>query len=381
LPWQTPMTTPSPTPLSSARRLVIKTGSSLVIDAATGQARTHWMASLAADLAALRAAGQQVILVSSGAVALGRQALGLSGKPRLEEKQAAAACGQPLLMQAWSQAFEAHGIKVAQLLLTLDDSEHRRRYLNARATLETLLAHGIVPIINENDTVATAELRVGDNDRLAARVAQMSGADVLVLLSDVDGLYTANPAVDPNAQHIPWVEQITDTVRGFAAPPASQVGTGGMVTKIQAAELALSGGCHTLLTLGVPEHPLARLSQEHARGTWFTATTTPRSARKEWIAGSLAPQGELVVDDGAAAALTRGNSLLPAGVREVSGDFQRGDAVLVLDQTRHVLAKGLSAYNADDARRIAGQQSVRIEEILGFKGRHEMIHRDDLVLL
>jgi glutamate 5-kinase len=375
------MTHSSPTPLSEARRLVIKTGSSLVINAATGTGRTAWMASLAADIAQLQQAGQQVILVSSGAVALGRQAMGMTAKPKLEEKQAAAACGQPLLMQAWAEAFAAQGLRVAQLLLTLDDSEHRRRYLNARATLETLLAHGIIPIINENDTVATAELRVGDNDRLAARVAQMSGADMLVLLSDVDGLYTANPATDPKAQHIPMVEQITDTVRAFAAPPSSAVGTGGMVTKIMAAELALSAGCHTLLTLGTPEHPLARLSRDEARGTWFVAATTPRSARKDWIAGSLAPQGELVVDDGAAAALAKGNSLLPAGVSAVSGDFQRGDAVLVLDRQHHVLAKGLCAYNADDARRIAGQNSKNIEQILGFKGRDEIIHRDDLVLL
>ena len=370
-----------PHPLNEAKRIVLKTGSSLVIDAASGEARTAWMASLAADVARLRAEGLQVILVSSGAVALGRHALGLAGKPKLEEKQAAAACGQPLLMQAWAAAFGAHGIRVAQLLLTLDDSEHRRRFLNARNTLETLLAHGIVPVINENDTVATAELRVGDNDRLAARVAQMAGADLLVLLSDVDGLYTANPASDPSAQHIPVVEQITDTVRGFAEPPSSSVGTGGMVTKIQAAELALSAGCHTLLTLGTPEHPLARLDQDEARGTWFVASTTPRGARKDWIAGSLAPQGELTVDDGAAKALAAGNSLLPAGVASVEGEFQRGDAVLVLDRQRHVLAKGLSAYNADDARRIAGQKSANIEHILGFKGRDEMIHRDDLVLL
>jgi glutamate 5-kinase len=370
-----------PPPLSDARRLVLKTGSSLVIDGATGETRAGWMASLAADVARLQQEGRQVILVSSGAVALGRRTLGLRGKPKLEEKQALAACGQPLLMQAWSEAFAAQGLRVAQLLLTLDDSEHRRRYLNARATLETLLAHRVVPIINENDTVATAELRVGDNDRLAARVAQMSGADLLVLLSDVDGLYTANPATDPKAQHIPLVEQITDTVRHFAAPPSSEVGTGGMVTKIMAADLALSAGCHTLLTLGTPAHPLARLAEDGARSTWFMATTTPRRARKDWIAGSLAPQGELRVDGGAATALRSGNSLLPAGVTSVSGEFQRGDAVLVLDEAGHVLAKGLSAYNSEDARRIAGRKSGQIEDILGFKGRDEMIHRDDLVLL
>lgn len=368
-------------PLNDARRLVLKTGSSLVIDGVSGQARTAWMASLAADVAQLQREGRQVILVSSGAVALGRNALNILGKPKLEEKQALAACGQPLLMQAWSDAFAAQGLRVAQLLLTLDDSEHRRRYLNARATLETLLGRGIIPVINENDTVATAELRVGDNDRLAARVAQMSGADLLVLLSDVDGLYTANPATNPKAQHIPQVDQITDTVRHFAAPPSSDIGTGGMVTKIMAAELALSAGCHTLLTLGTPEYPLARLAEDGARSTWFVATTTPRRARKDWIAGSLAPQGELRVDAGAAGALRAGNSLLPAGVTDVSGDFQRGDAVLVLDISGHVLAKGLSAYNAEDARRIAGHQSRQIEELLGFKGRDEMIHRDDLVLL
>ncbi|MBY0354316.1 MAG: glutamate 5-kinase, partial [Rickettsiales bacterium] len=285
------------------------------------------------------------------------------------------------LMRAWQRAFAAHGLQVAQLLLTLDDSEHRRRYLNARSTLETLLAHGVIPIINENDTVATAELRVGDNDRLAARVAQMSGADVLVLLSDVDGLYTANPATDPTAQHIRQVDEITDTVRQWAAPPSSTLGTGGMITKIRAAEIALSAGCHTLLALGIPHHPLKRLRAPDARATWFMASTTPRRARKEWIAGSLAPHGEITVDAGAALALTKGNSLLPAGVISVQGDFQRGDAVLVLDAARHVVAKGLCAYNAEDARRIAGQNSKNIEQILGFKGRDALIHRDDLVLL
>lgn len=374
-----PMTTPSP--LSNAQRIVIKTGSSLVIDAQSSTARQSWMASLAADIAQWRQRGQQVILVSSGAVALGRAALGVVGKPKLEEKQAAAACGQPALMQAWATAFAPQGIRVAQLLLTLDDSEHRRRYLNARATLDTLLSHGVVPIINENDTVATAELRVGDNDRLAARVAQMSGAEWLVLLSDVDGLYTANPTNDARAQHIPVVDEITDTVRAFAEPPSSTLGTGGMITKVYAAEIALSAGCHTLLTLGTPDHPLARLEQETTRATWFKARTTPRSARKEWIAGSLAPQGELIIDAGAVRALSAGNSLLPAGVHEVSGEFQRGDAVLVLDRQRQVLAKGLSAYHVDDARRIAGRQSTEIESILGFKGRDELIHRDDLVLL
>lgn len=366
--------------LHGAQRIVIKTGSALVADG-TGVPRRGWMETLAADMRALQAAGKQVMLVSSGAVALGRGVLGLgTGALKLEEKQAAAACGQIALMEAWQACFAAHGLKAAQLLLTLDVSEDRRRYLNARGTVETLLEHGVVPVFNENDTVATAELRVGDNDRLAARVAQMAGADVLVLLSDVDGLYTADPSRDAAAEHIGVVEVIDAAVREMAGGAKSAVSSGGMQTKIEAAEIATGNGCHTIITLGTQAHPLRAL-QEGARRTWFLARTTPHGARKAWIAGTLKPKGEVSVDAGAEKALLAGNSLLPVGVKEISGHFERGDAVLIRAAGGRMLAKGLSAYSCEDARKIMGKNSRQTEAILGYKGRDALVHRDDMVLL
>ncbi len=366
--------------LANAQRIVIKTGSSLVTDG-TGAPRRGWMQTLVEDMAALQAKGKQVMLVSSGAVALGRGVLGLgAGVLRLEEKQAAAACGQIALMEAWQSCFAAHGLKTAQLLLTLDVSEQRRRYLNARGTLETLLEHGVVPVFNENDTIATAELRVGDNDRLAARVAQMAGADVLVLLSDVDGLYTADPSKDSKAEHIGVVEVIDDAVREMAGGAKSAVSSGGMQTKIEAASIATANGCHTLITKGLQPHPLRAL-ESGARRTWFLARTTPHGARKAWIAGTLKPKGEVTVDVGAEKALLAGNSLLPVGVKEISGRFERGDAVLIRGLSGRMLAKGLSAYNSEDAAKIMGKNSKQTEAILGYKGRDALVHRDDMVLL
>jgi len=332
------------------------------------------------DVADLRASGKEILLVSSGAVALGRGVLNLSGKLKLEEKQAAAACGQPLLMEAWKKALAKHNINCAQLLLTLDDSEDRRRYLNARNTLEVLLSHGVIPIVNENDTVATAELRVGDNDRLSARVAQMSGAEMLVLLSDVDGLYTANPSQDPDAQHIGIITEITPEIRAMAGDSTSRVGTGGMVTKLEAAEIANAAGCQMVITLGNIAHPLKAL-QDGARCTWFVAESTPPSARQAWIAGALAPLGSFTVDAGAAQALLSGKSLLPAGVITSEGIFGRGDAVWIKSAEGKLLAKGLSAYKSEDAVKIIGKQTADIENILGFRGRQSLVHRDDLVLL
>jgi len=366
--------------LARARRVVVKIGSSLLVDGATGRINRGWLESLAADVAHLRGRGQDVVLVSSGAIALGRRHLGLaSGRLRLEESQAAAAVGQIRLAHAWKEVLEAHGIAVAQVLLTFSDTEQRRRYLNARSTLNTLLGLGAVPVINENDTVATAEIRYGDNDRLAARVAQMLAADCTVLLSDVEGLYTADPARDPAARFLEEVEEITPAILAMAGGPGSDVGSGGMATKIEAARIAVGAGCHLCIASGRVMHPLAAV-ESGGSCTWFVAHEKPAAVRKQWIAGTLKAAGELVIDAGAAAALERGKSLLPAGVREVRGRFDRGDAVRVLGADGRELARGLSAYSSDDARRILGRKSADLPALLGYRGRDELIHRDDLVL-
>jgi glutamate 5-kinase len=367
--------------LAVSRRIVVKIGSALLVDEATGTLNNAWLDALADDVARLRRLGAEVLLVSSGAIRLGRNSLGLPrGALRLEEKQAAAASGQIRLAHAYQETLARHGITVAQLLLTLDDSENRRRYLNARQTMATLLALGAVPVINENDTVATTEIRFGDNDRLAARVAQMIDADTLVLLSDIDGLYTADPRQSTDAAFIPEVPLLTPEIEAMAGAAADELSNGGMVTKLIAARIAMAAGCRMAIADGRPPGPLAALLDGNARCTWFLPGATPRSARKLWIAGTLKPAGSLVVDDGAARALGSGRSLLPAGVVGVDGNFDRGDAVLVRDRAGRTLARGLVAYAAEDARRIAGRRSAEIEAILGFRGRDEIIHRDDLVM-
>ncbi len=372
---------PTAPDLRAARRVVVKIGSALVVDDRTAAPRAAWLAGVAQDVAAMRARGVEVILVSSGAIALARRALGLTRKKlRLEEKQAAAAVGQIRLAGAWAEALSAVGLNAAQLLLTLEDSEDRRRYLNARATLGTLLALGCIPVINENDTVATAEIRFGDNDRLAARVAEMVEADALVLLSDIDGLYTADPRTNPDAAHLPVVPHITEEIMAMGGEPPPGYSSGGMRTKLIAAKIATGAGCAMAIALGKQDRPLSAMEQG-ARCTWFLAEGEGRSARKRWIAGSLAPLGVLVVDAGAARALARGSSLLPAGVRAVEGSFGRGDPVSVRDEAGHELARGLSAYDVDAAKLIAGHRSEDLEKILGWRGRDEIIHRDDLVVL
>ncbi len=352
----------------------------MLVERSTGQVNRVWLETLAQDIKHLRERGQEVLLVSSGAIALGRRQLGLApGKLKLEESQAAAAVGQIRLAHAWTEVLEQHGLTVAQILLTFTDTEERRRYLNARSTLATLLRLGSIPVINENDTVATAEIRYGDNDRLAARVAQMISADCLVLLSDVDGLYTADPSRDPAARFIPEVRGITAEIEAMAGGVSSDVGSGGMATKVAAAKIAVSAGCHMSVSLGKELHPLKRI-EEGARCSWFYPDANPATVRKQWIAGTLKPAGELTIDAGALLALNRGKSLLPAGITRVCGRFERGDAVLVRSLEGQEIARGLSAYSSVDAERIRGRQSSEIEELLGYRGRDEMIHRDDLVI-
>jgi len=371
----------SAAPLTQARRVVVKVGSALLVDGDSGRVNRAWLETLVEDLLRLRRRGQRVILVSSGAIALGRRRLGLKhGALRLEESQAAAAVGQIRLAHAYKELLEGCDVTVAQVLLTLDDSENRRRYLNARATLEALLELDALPVINENDTVATAEIRYGDNDRLAARVAQMAGADCLVLLSDVEGLYSADPNRDPAARFILEVQQITPDIEAMAGRSTSAVGSGGMTSKILAARIAVTSGCHLCIAAGFHRHPLRRI-EEGADCTWFVPTATPAAARKQWIAGTLRPAGAISIDAGAERALLDGRSLLPAGVTGARGRFDRGDTVSVLAADGAEIARGIVAYSDVDAARIMGRKSSEIAEILGFRGRDEMIHRDDLVLM
>jgi len=359
----------------------VKVGSTLLVDGDSGRVNRAWLETLVEDLLRLRKRGQRVILVSSGAIALGRRRLGLKhGTLRLEESQAAAAVGQIRLAHAYKELLESHDVTVAQVLLTLEDSERRRRYLNARATLESLLELGALPVINENDTVATAEIRYGDNDRLAARVAQMSGAECLLLLSDVEGLYSADPNRDPAARLIREVRHITPEIEAMAGRSTSQLGSGGMSAKIVAARIAMAAGCHLCIAAGAHQHPLRRI-EEGADCTWFVPTATPAAARKQWIAGTLRPAGALTIDAGALRALLEGRSLLPAGVTGTRGRFERGDTVSVVSAEGAEVARGIIAYSDADAARIMGRRSAEIAQLLGFRGRDEMIHRDNLVLL
>jgi glutamate 5-kinase len=369
--------------LETARRIVVKTGSALVAERGTGGARTGWIGALMADIAALKGGGKEIILVSSGAIALARPRLypGRGGRLTLEEKQAAAAVGQPVLMGVLAVAGAPHGLILAQALLTLDDTERRRRWLNARATLNELLAHGILPVINENDTVATDEIRYGDNDRLAARVAQMTGAELLILLSDVDGLYTADPNTDPSASHIAEVAELTPEIMALAggANAKAGVGSGGMATKLAAARIAQGAGCATLITRGDRAQPLRDL-MAGARATLIRAPASPETARRQWLKGHLTPEGSVSVDEGAARALLAGSSLLAVGVTGVRGPFERGAAIAVLDPLGREIAKGVTAYGSTDIARIKGLHSDAMEAVLGYEGRPAVIHRDDMVL-
>ena len=365
--------------LKSFYRIVVKVGSSLLVDSAAGQLKREWLSSLAADIAALHGESKDLIVVSSGAIALGRTVLKLpAGTLKLEDSQAAAAVGQIALARAWSEALGARSLTAGQVLMTLQDTEERRRYLNARSTIAKLLEWRSVPVINENDTVATSEIRYGDNDRLAARVATMMSADLLVLLSDIEGLYDKPPS-QAGAKLVPMVPRITPDIEAMARAPESALARGGMLTKIEAGKIATTAGTHMLIASGHVAHPLERIAQG-APCTWFLTPANPVTARKKWIAGSLEPRGTLVIDGGAVKALRSGKSLLPAGVVKVEGRFGRGDAVLVRGPDGHEIGRGLIAFDAEDAERIKGRSSADIPAIIGFAGRTEMIHRDDLVL-
>jgi glutamate 5-kinase len=366
--------------LGDFRRIIVKVGSSLLVDAKAGGIKESWLASLTEDLASLHRDNRDILVVSSGAIVLGRAVLKLAGGPlKLEDSQAAAAVGQIALARTWTEALSRHGITAGQVLVTLGDTEERRRYLNARSTIDKLLEWRAVPVINENDTVATNEIRYGDNDRLAARVATMVSADLLVLLSDVDGLYDAPPDVNASARHVPCVARITAEIEAMAGAAGSELSRGGMQTKIEAGRIATNGGTHMVIASGRVEHPLRAIA-EGARCTWFLTAANPVTARKKWIAGTLEPKGTLVIDAGAVAALRRGKSLLPAGIMRVEGAFARGDAVVIRGPDGAEIGRGLSAYDADDAEKIRGRASADIVSILGFSGRTEIVHRDDLVV-
>ncbi|CAN7408499.1 glutamate 5-kinase [Rhizobium sp. LjRoot98] len=371
--------TPHRKPLEKYRRIVIKIGSALLVDRKSGL-KKQWLNAMCADIAALRAKGVEVLVVSSGAIALGRSVLDFApGALKLEESQAAAAVGQIALARAWSESLSADEIVAGQILLTLGDTEERRRYLNARATISQLLKMGAVPIINENDTVATTEIRYGDNDRLAARVATMTGADLLVLLSDIDGLYTAPPHLDPDARFLETIAEITPEIEAMAGGAASELSRGGMRTKIDAGKIATGAGCAMIIASGKVDHPLSAIG-EGARSSWFAPSGSPVTARKTWIAGQLLPAGSLSIDAGAETALRSGKSLLPAGVRQVTGLFSRGDTIAILSAEGREIARGLAGYDADEARQIAGKKSAEIAVILGYAGRAAMVHRDDMVM-
>lgn len=375
------MTAATATPrIGDFRRIVVKVGSSLLVDAKAGKLNEAWLASLAADLAALHGGKRDLLVVSSGAIALGRSVLKLPpGTLELEDSQAAAAVGQIALARTWAEALSRHGITAGQVLVTLGDTEERRRYLNARSTIDKLLEWRAIPVINENDTVATAEIRYGDNDRLAARVGTMMSADLVVLLSDIDGLYDAPPGTTSSASHIPRVERITPDIEAMAGAAGSGLSRGGMQTKIEAAKITTGSGTHMVIASGRVEHPLDAIAKG-ARCTWFVTSGNPVTARKKWIAGSLEPKGTLVIDAGAVAALRRGNSLLPVGVLRIDGAFARGDAVIIRGPDGSEIGRGLCAFDVEDAQKIRGRSSGEIEAILGYSGRTEMVHRDDLVV-
>ncbi len=367
--------------LGDAQRIVIKIGSALLFDSQKGIARQEWMAELASDIAELKAQGKEVILVSSGSIALGRQMLGLKkGTIKLEEKQAAAATGQVTLVQHWADALKSYQLKTAQILLAPDDTETRKRHINARSTINTLLSLGVVPVVNENDTITTYEIRFGDNDRLAARVAAMMSADLLILLSDIDGLYDSNPKQNPSARHLPFIARITDDVMAMGGGSDTEFASGGMKTKLAAAHIANQAGVAMIICSGEVAKPISHLAAG-AKASLFAAATSTQTARKNWIAGALTPSGKIQIDAGAISALRQGKSLLPVGVTDISGQFERGDLVQICSASGEEIGHGLAGYSSDEADKLAGQKSADISAVLGYEGRAELIHADDLVMI
>ena len=367
--------------IEGAEKIVIKIGSALLFNPEENGLQTSWLEGLVSDVARLHRGGKQVIIVSSGAIALGRDEMKLAkGRIRLDEKQAAAATGQIILAQAWNDAFKAHEITTAQILLAPEDTETRRKHLNARSTMQTLLNYGCVPVVNENDTITTYEIRFGDNDRLAARVAAMMSADLLVLLSDIDGLYDKNPRRHDDANHIPVIETLTDEIMAMGESANAEFASGGMATKLAAAQIATQSGVAMLICDGGAVAPLSALS-DGAKASMFTAKMAPSTARKNWIAGALDCAGTITIDDGASTALGKGRSLLPAGVTKITGRFERGDVIEICNAKGQLLARGLSGYSATEAQMLMGQKSANFEAIIGYDGRAELVHADDLVLI
>ncbi|MCH2037243.1 MAG: glutamate 5-kinase [Rickettsiales bacterium] len=368
--------------IKNAQRIVIKIGSALIADSQNGDIKTDWIEQLAYDVHQLVKEGKEIAIVSSGSIAVGRKFINVNNDNfKLEHKQAAASCGQLEIMNTYQSCFLQYDLQTSQILITIDDTEDRRRYLNSRLTINALIDSGIIPIINENDTVATPEIRFGDNDRLAARVAQMIEADVLIILSDIDGLYSKNPHEHKDAKHIAVVESISDDIRAMAGDSSSNVGTGGMITKLAAAEIAISAGCHTIISRGEVARPILSLMEPDTRYTCFVADSNPISARKNWLSMHLRHLGEITIDEGAVKALKQGNSLLPVGVTKIDGVFNRGDAVNIVNQANDVIAKGLSTFSSDEAYKIMGVNTSEVESILGYQGRTEMIHRNEMVIL
>ncbi len=366
--------------IQKSKRIVIKIGSALLIDKKKGALKNKWLESLALDISDLIKLKKEVVVVSSGSIALGRKQLELNSNLTLDEKQAAAATGQISLAHAWKEVMQEHGLNVAQILLAPDDTETRRKHLNARATLTKLLELGVIPVINENDTVSTEEIKFGDNDRLAARVAQMCSADLLVLLSDIDGLYSSDPNKNKNSTLIGEITEISREIEAMAGPAHSKISSGGMITKIEAAKISMNAGCHMIICDGRLNNPLLKLQDSHAVFSWFKAKDNPLNLRKQWISGALQIKGKITIDDGATKAIKKGYSILPAGIVSTEGNYEKGDLIKIVDQSKTFIGTGLTHFNNSEVELIKGSKSENIETILGYRGKDEVVHRDDLVL-
>ena len=366
--------------IQKSKRIVIKIGSALLIDKNKGGLKNKWLETLALDICNLIKLKKEVVVVSSGSIALGKKQLELNTNLTLDEKQAAAATGQISLAHAWKEVMQEHGLNVAQILLAPDDTETRRKHLNARATLIKLLELGVIPVINENDTVSTEEIKFGDNDRLAARVAQMCSADLLILLSDINGLYSSDPNKNKNATLVSEITEISREIEAMAGPAHSKISSGGMITKIEAAKISMNAGCHMIICDGRLDNPLLKLHDSQTVFSWFKAKDNPLNLRKQWISGALQVKGKITIDDGATKAITKGYSILPAGIVSTEGVYEKGDLIKIIDQNKTFIGTGLTHFNNSEVELIKGSKSENIETILGYRGKDEVVHRDDLVI-